>query len=83
MIENLKPTVVFHAIKMLILKRRVQHHFVNISTKKSPRNKIKGSFRISTERAVGKTIKLLLYLLRKPRNQPNKSVYSIVGHPVV
>ena len=45
-------------------------------------NKKLDIFKINTKWAVKKCLRLNFYAYRKPRNSKNKSVYSIVGHPV-
>ena len=70
-------------IKMLVFNLTPQHYFVNIFKKNLSKIKIKVCFMTSIERAVESTIKLFLYLIRKPRNNQKQSGNSIVGHPVV
>ena len=57
-------------------------YFANILVQISPNNKKSDIFKIYTKWAVKKCPRWNFYACRKPRNSKNKSVYSIVGHPV-
>ena len=57
-------------------------YFANISVQISPNNKKLDIFKIYMKWAVEKCPRWKFYAYRKPRNSKNKSVYSIVGHPV-
>ena len=59
------------------------HSFVNISAYHEPRNTFEDILKFYADRAVGKNIKLCLWVASKPRNSQNSSVKFFLKHPVL